>query len=229
MPIIDLYSKQKMRERGEVPDVFAYDEIPDALRVQIIHILWDALGPRDSEGLARGDYEAIVSALCREYGVFKLSKGTRPQEILSNFILLESNLERVLDAVQLAFTSIESTDEEYRRYAGIKIPPQEAIKELNGRFLEHAVGYEYISRGKILKKDSEILHTEVVKPILALLQDSRYQGANDEFLKAHDYYRKGEIKDCLVYSLKALESTLKTICNIRGWTFKPTDTAKTLF
>lgn len=111
--------------------------------------------------------------------------------------------------------------------ARTKLKPSEAIADLNHRFLEHGVGYQYVS-GKIIRIDSQFLHAEVIKPALALLQDKRYQGANDEFLKAHDHYRKGEVKECLANCLKALESTLKAICKIRGWVFQPTDAAKTL-
>ena len=49
-----------------------------------------------------------------------------------------------------------------------------------------------------------------------------------EFLKAHEHYRKGEVKDCLADSLSALESTLKTICHKRRWPFHPKDTSKPL-
>ena len=116
---------------------------------------------------------------------------------------------------------------DYRRLVSPRVTPEEAIADLNHRFLEHGVGYQYVS-GKIVRYDSQFLHAQVIKPALDLLQDKRYQGANDEFLKAHEHYRKGEIKDCLADSLSALESTLKTICHKRGWAFQPKDTAKPL-
>lgn len=42
--IFDLFSKRQKRLRGDVPDVYVYDKIPDALKVQIIHIWNDVLG-----------------------------------------------------------------------------------------------------------------------------------------------------------------------------------------
>ena|SRR5438552_3736906 len=101
------------------------------------------------------------------------------------------------------------------------------LEVLNHRFLEHSVGYQYES-GRITRCDSQFLHAQVVKPALALLQDKRYQGANDEFLKAHEHHRKGEVEDCLVDCLRALESTLKSICDKRRWQFDPKATAKPL-
>ena len=44
MGIFNLFSKRQKRLRGEMPDVYLYDTIPNALRVQIVHILRDCLG-----------------------------------------------------------------------------------------------------------------------------------------------------------------------------------------
>jgi hypothetical protein len=44
MPIFDLFSKRQKRLRGEVPGVYTYDQIPQTLRVQIVHIIRDAKG-----------------------------------------------------------------------------------------------------------------------------------------------------------------------------------------
>ena len=43
------------------------------------------------------------------------------------------------------------------------IPPDEAIDQLNRRFREHSVWYQYES-GQIVKVDSQDIHSEVVKP-----------------------------------------------------------------
>ena len=68
--------------------------------------------------------------------------------------------------------------------------------ELNYRFREHRVGYQYES-GQIIKVDSQFVHSEVVKPALSFLSDPIYKGANEEFLKAHEHYRKRRYKECL--------------------------------
>ena len=39
MAIFDLFSKRQRRARGEVPDVYVYDKLPQELRVQIVHII----------------------------------------------------------------------------------------------------------------------------------------------------------------------------------------------
>ena len=43
MSVFEIFSKRQKRERGEVPDVYQYEIIPQPLRVQIVHILRDAL------------------------------------------------------------------------------------------------------------------------------------------------------------------------------------------
>jgi hypothetical protein len=230
MAILDLFSTRQKRQRGGAPDVFVYDQLPDALRIQIIYILSDAIGAplvHTYATPAAEVYQDIVNNLRRHFGRVTLADGAFAHDQLANFLRLEPDVGRCLDAIELACRVIGKFDAMYEHSVYAKLKPDEAIADLNHRFLEHGVGYQYLS-GKIIKTDSQFLHAEVIKPALALLQDKRYQGANDEFLKAHEHYRKGEVKECLVNCLKALESTLKVICKIRGWVFQPTDTAKAL-
>ena len=80
----------------------------------------------------------------------------------------------------------------------------------------------------MIRVESQLIHAEVVKPVLNLITAEEYEGANAEFLKAFEHYRKGDTKECLNECLKAFESTMKAICTKRKWTFKHTDTASTL-
>lgn len=233
MTIPDLFSSRRKRERGEAPDVFVYDALPKELRVQAIYIVHDGIGASllDSSYAtpAYNVYREILGQLSRHFGRQRLADGEVLEQILGNFLLQESNVEHWLDAIELSCQMMQAVGNnyEYKQSAFTKLSPDQAIADLNQRFLQHGVGYQYVS-GKILRYDSQFLHAHVVKPALDLLQDKRYRGANDEFLRAHEHYRKGEIKDCLADSLSALESTLKTICHKRCWTVQPKDTAKSL-
>ncbi|ABF07734.1 STM4504/CBY_0614 family protein [Cupriavidus metallidurans] len=232
MGVFDLFSKRQKRARGEMPDVYAYDELPNPLRVQIVHIISDAFGTdnygSDHAGKA---YEFVKQTLCREFGVFELIKYPKSdQESVFNFFLQEPSVERALDVVELCFKIIHSfipDNWSYLNNTRRKLDTAEAVAELNERFKEHGVGYQFES-GEIIRVDSEFLHAEAVKPTLAVLRDKGFQGANEEFLKAHEHYRHGRYKECLVDALKAFESTMKTICSLRGWRTQPTDTAKNL-
>ena len=60
----------------------------------------------------------------------------------------------------------------------------------------------------------------MVKPVLSMLSDPMYEGANAEFLKAHEHYRAGRHKECMNECLKAFESCIKAICEARGWDYE---------
>ncbi|WP_395642394.1 STM4504/CBY_0614 family protein [Rudaea sp.] len=234
MGIFDLFSKRQRRARGEVPDVYVYDHLPDPLRVQIVHIIQDAFGKDQyhmGQAFTSQAYDYVNKTLCREYGVFELTK--RPssaQESIFNFFLQEESVERALDVVELSFKVITrhiAGNQEYQYHTSRQIEPAEAVAELNERFKEHGVGFQFES-GELIRVDSEFLHSEAVKPALTVLHGKGFSGANEEFLSAHEHYRHGRHKECLVDCLKAFESTIKAICKSRGWTYQPTDTAKNL-
>ena len=52
MSIFELFSKRQKRLRGEVHDVYQYEEIPEKFRVQVVHIVKDTIGQADSGGWA---------------------------------------------------------------------------------------------------------------------------------------------------------------------------------
>ena len=122
MKIYELFSKRQKRLQGKVPDVYQYEDIPQRLRVQVVHIWEDAFGDIERESF--GDF-------C-------------------------------------------------------------------GAAYE---AYQYIHDA------------------LNFLSDPIYKGANEEFLKAHEHYRKRRYKECLNDCLKAFESCLKTICKKRNWQY----------
>lgn len=227
----DIFSKRQRRLRGDFPDVYTYEDLPNPLRVQIVQLWFDAFGgpEEDRYGSIWNSWEYIVATLRREYGVFRLpgsvSKGRRDYlEELSNFFLKEESVEKAVDAVELSFQVIEGWAR--RRY----IAPKTAdglIRELNGRFKEHGVGYQFES-GEIVRLDSEYMHAEVVKPALRLLNRKSYRGPQDEFLRAHEHYRAKRYKETLNECLKSLESLMKAICDKRKWEYSRGATAKRL-
>jgi hypothetical protein len=243
MAILDLFSKRQKKKRGEVADVYQYDDLPSPLRVQIVHICTDTIGNQENYEQSTGQYRTgetekayklIVDALCREYGIFRLpgTKNTWERNYLdelANFVLTETDTERVLDAVELIGRVIANWTNKFNflnRDNAEKLA-QDAITELNARFAEHAVGYRY-EAGEILRIDSQLIHEEVVKPALRLLSSEHYAGAQDEFLRAHAHYRKGDAKEAMNDALKAFESTLKCVCNLRNWSYPPNATSKAL-
>jgi hypothetical protein len=236
MAIFDIFSKRQKKLREKVPDIYEYAKIPRSLRVQIVHIWRDTIGDSrdyDQSSGVKQTYKFIVNTLCREYGVFSLSGGEsdyfKYKQELENFLLTEQDTEKVLDAVELSFRLIDRLTRDYG-YLGRSNSSKladDAIEELNARFKEHRIGFQYVA-GKVIRVDSQLLHTEAVKPALALLQRPGYKGAQAEFLKAHEHYRHGNTKEALSECLKAFESTMKSICNKRAWKYDARATSKTL-
>ena len=228
MPIFDLFSKRQKRLRGDVPDVYVYDDLPAPLRVQIVHIWKRCIGNREQYSVrasVKKAYDEIAIILCQEYGYFRLPGNDRARnhyDELVGFVLNERDVERALDAVELSFLYIDHL----RRDAASQIA-DDAVNELNVRFRESGVGFQFEDE-KIVRVDSEYLHSEAIKPALGVVRQKRYAGAQQEFLSAHQHYRKGETKEALNDCLKAFESVMKAICDKRRWNYPNNVTANGL-
>lgn len=223
MGIFDLYSKRRKKEREEQPDVYQYDKIPEKFRVQVIHIIKDVYRhDEQSHPLmvnGRQLLNEIHDILCREYGLLQLLDNHKEKYLqLLDFFLQTEDSEQAIDVIELTFRIIDQhiRNESYNYKP--KIDADSAIEELNARFKENCIGYQYES-GEIVRVDSSFIHSEVVKPVLKLLSNKEYQGANEEFLNAHEHYRHKRNKECLNECLKSFESVLKTICKKRRWEY----------
>lgn len=241
MAIFETFWQRQKMKRGEVPDVYSYSELPQHLRIQLVTITTEIVGSAaefenaySTEGEhVRESYRAIVNILRKEFGVFALppSSGSRrvtEQKELFDFILQETDVEKVLSAVELICRIIEkfTSRHEYRYDNRAEESSKAAIAEINYRLKAAGIGYEY--DGEIIRIDAEFVHAEAVKPALELLRDKRYAGAEQEFRSAYEHYRKGKTKEALSDALKSLESTMKVICHKRSWAVQPTDTARKL-
>lgn len=238
MGIIDIFSKRQARSRGEVHEVYRYDDLPSQLRVQIVYIWVDTLGNQNEARTHQGPketYSFIVNALCREYGQYFLVDPQDPHGVrdycweMATFLQNEQNVERALDVVELSFRAIDvvARPPRYLGRPNANEIADDAIATLNGRFKEHGIGYQYSDR-HIIRVDSEFLQGEAVIPALKLLNQTHYAGAQEEFLKAHTHYRGGRRKEALNECLKAFESVMKAICHKRGWTLPARPTASAL-
>ncbi|WP_276365356.1 hypothetical protein [Chryseolinea sp. H1M3-3] len=216
MPIHDIYSKRQKLLRGEVPEIFQYDYIPEPLRIQILHIIDDCCGSKNVHL-----YQNVNHVLCREYGVLALVNGSgNGTTHVTTFFRITRNYEQALDVIELAFQFINNVTRRTNFDRKPSITADNAIDELNIRFKEHGIGYQFIS-DKIIRMDSTYTHSEIVLPTLTLLSSKTFAGANEEYLKAHEHYRYRRNKECVNECLKAFESTLKIICKEKGWAFRP--------
>ena len=133
-----------------------------------------------------------------------------------------------------------------------------AIAELNYRFKQHNLGYEF-ANSQIITIDSTFLHKTAVKPALKILFEEGFEGAEDEIRNAYERRRKGDNKNAILEAGKAFEvlkmksemlmrerrkgdnknaileagkafeSTMKIICDKQGYAYdKNKDTAQKL-
>ena len=131
---------------------------------------------------------------------------------ISKYFLTEKNIEKALSVVELMVGFTKIFADQYPH--GINI--SDTIEEMNQRFRENGVGYQY-ENDQIIRVDSEFIHAEAVKLALQLLSNPLYKGAQEEFLKAHEHYRHGRYDSALTDCLKAFESTMKIIIHKRSW------------
>ena len=218
----NIYSK-----RGKpLPDVYKYDDIPAPLRVQCVLILQRAV-PKNFVNF----YGEIHEFLKGEFGVHNIWKSHKTDwEQVHWYIENQQNTDRVIDAIEACFRSLAQKGDGswFRQEHESKLRPSVAIEELNFRFRECGIGYRF-DGGVIVRVDSEYMHAEVVRPALALLSYPAFEGASEEFISAHKHYRCGMYKECLADCLKAFESTMKSICELKAWPYdKDKDTASRL-
>ncbi|MEK4711198.1 STM4504/CBY_0614 family protein, partial [Bacillus sp. FSL R10-2780] len=178
-------------------------------------------------------WKFINETLSKELGLFNLTdeRFREPNEHCHDF-LLSCTHEQAIDIIELSLVVLNVAASNYSNYEREKYKitqsAESAIKEINYWFKDNNVGYEF-TNGEIIRIDQTHMHEEVVKPAITLLFEEDFQGAAEEFLKAHSHYRKGDYKNALVEALKSFESTMKTICDKKGYTYnKGSDTAQKL-
>ena len=224
--IFETFSKRqkKLAEQGK-NDVYVYDNIPQSFRNQVIHIWNSAIGQHNQEA-----WSFIHNQMCREIGLLTLGWSQSPYENTLDYFLKTED-DHVLDLIELSFKVVDQVIRGYNYYKRlenyISQDPDNAIEELNHRFKEHNLGYEFVG-GELTRIDSQHIHEQVVKPAIKLLAEEDFSGALNEFTTAHRLYRTGDYKQAIVEALKSFESTMKAICKRKHWNYNETDPASKL-
>lgn len=232
MGLFELFSKrQKKLEKVGQPDTYQYTDLPESFRMQVLHVWRTAIGlwcyDRYHPSVSNQCWDFIHETLCREYG--KPMLGTRERDNLAQRCVqhfLEADSDQALDIIELSFKLIDGKVRESHDY-NITQGPDSAIEELNHRFRENGIGFQFEGH-QLVKIDSQYIHAEVVRPALSLLQEANFLGPEREFLQAHEHYRAGKNADAITWALKAFESTMKAVCDKRKWPYPNNATAKSL-
>ena len=227
MAIYDVFSK-----RGKpLPSVFQTKTIPQPLRQQVLWIWRDLLFPlgqieiRSGQPFGNSTMKAIRDAVCREHGLPRFSTSDQAEEDLITALLQVQDTRIVVDMIERSFKHLL----ELPQWQATKLPPgklQESIEELNHRFREHSVGFQFdIHAQRLIPINSTFTYEEVVRPALAILAHPDFANANKEFIEGWDDFKKSDFDDCLVKCGSCFESVMKIICDKKGW--KPAGRPKT--
>ena len=230
----DVFSKREMT----LPDVYRYDALTDKLKNQIYHIWRNFYRQRSiPENFRNQIWERIGEVISEEHGKKEIWTEPFGMKYLPHYKVEKyfeelDDIKLEIDVIEISFRFLDNT---FSHLKALKIPigrigfpPQLAIKELNQRFFENGYGFEYNQR-RIIRKDSELLHANLVQPALYLLTPEEFTNAKEELVSAFDHYNNERYKECLNECLKAFESTMKIICDLKGWNYDPQkDTASKL-
>lgn len=229
----ETYSKRN----SPTTDTLTYDSINRKLRNQIYHI-WNNFFYNNEfdKSLIAEARKQIYDIICSEEGVKSLYFNghfidrSPARQVDSYFENLEDT-EKALDTIEIVFHIMGIVSnvhrENYEQHRPINYDIKECIEDLNRRFFENTIGFQY-EAGKIIKVSNELLHQEVTKKTIEILRGKEFENANEEFLKAHEHFRHDRLKECLNESLKSFESVLKILIKKNGWQYSEKDTSKTL-
>lgn len=215
------------RRKSLPPKVLRYD-IPPDIRTRILAVFSDH--SYEPHGGFFKLLEDVGNALFKQYGGLSRSMyaAARRSEnpVIDHFFSCSD--EYALDFIEACF--------QQPVYNG----RQKGVDEINEIFHEAGIGYELtpfvehpietswlgrLRKGieyefpRVIRRDDQLIHQEIIEPTLKLLSDSRLRVANSEMLKAHSALRHGDLEDAITLAGSAFESLLKTICDIKGWSY----------
>jgi hypothetical protein len=217
-----LFSKRN----APTKDVLRYD-LPVNVRNRILHILKHRLDDDQwSMTFSQGfGYEYTLDQVGRKlltkYGNLKAPPESRSvaQAVVYHFNACRTD--EALDFVETIF----------------QVQPihhvKDCVQPFNEVFQEEGIGFELTSLReiavggsrieydfpKVLRKDTDYLHSERVRPCLEVLSRPGFETALSEMMKAHEAYRKKQYADAITDACSAFESVMKTSCTRRNWNF----------
>ncbi len=236
--IFETYEFRKRRENKTEPDVYRYDVAPKQLRHQICVALEEGIGsyipdPNRGSGFlseTRDCWDLIDEVCVKEVDSYLIYRAEYNLKLrVFNFIMNSESIDQLLSVIEIACRALAQIDNYYEspRERDAKQTGKESITEINQRFEQHAVGYQY-EDPIIIRVDSKHAHAEIIKPALVLLKDPIFSKVNEDFIIAHKHYREGHLKDSVTAANRAFECMLKAICDAENWPYDKGSSASNL-
>ena len=222
MQVVNIFSRRQKKLNQDIPDCYQYSYMSDSLRVQLMYVVSDFLGVENVFN-CNYIYEYIHNILCREYGVETLFNKSfeRNGEYNRSSIchhIKSAPVERCLDVFELLFSNApKDKNSVLFEDFGATLSYSKAVDVFNYRLKEEGLGYRF-ENGFIFRVDSEFIHSEVTKPALEIVsRREEYKPALEEFITAHDHYKKNNLSECVVSCGKSLEALLKSFYRLNDW------------
>lgn len=210
----DVYSIRNIKEI----DIFEYENPSDKFKQQIFYLMKDSLVINEFVNL----YKSITlhSGIKRNIKETYLENPSIYQDyFISGFEKLiekQYDIEFYLDLVEL-FLNI---------YSGNK---NNIVQSINQIFYIDSLGYQVDEiKNQIIRIDSLHTYQEIIQPTLLLLNDDKFKNADNEYRKAFEELKNGNYESVLVEANKAFESTMKIICDLKGYELPNKHTATAL-
>ncbi|MFM5950076.1 MAG: STM4504/CBY_0614 family protein [Novosphingobium sp.] len=228
MPIFDLFSKrQSDATKSGKADVYQYTDIPLNLRIQVEQISLEAIGIVGFRGdrLRANEHNdwwvQIERVFLRERGLDSIGREVFEGDRILSF-MRNCTTADWLDFVELIAIAINGVGDEqafWRQRWNVSIEAEDSISELNYRLRQAGVGFQ-LEESRLIRIDSQFIHSEVVKPALELLSGQGFDGPRQEFLSAHSHYRAGEHRQAIAMAANAMESMFKAVFDKKGWCYQ---------
>ncbi len=204
-----LFFERAKESRGEFPQCFTYDALPNSVRNRIV-LIWNDLGHDESK------CEKSLKEFKEALGVIKpLAEGWvgvghrqmyRASEELKNFFLNTSNID-------YALTVLEEIGCLFYPYN-----TEVALKRINERLRLAGIGWKHTGQ-KLIKIEDETFFDEVTSRCLSILGQNKYHSTQDHLIKAYEELKLGPsgYTDALTDCRMAFETIIKTKLNESGY------------
>ncbi|PHS40116.1 MAG: hypothetical protein COB07_05245 [Sulfurovum sp.] len=212
--LIELYSD--MQRNSQKDDIFIYDNIPQEFKNNIFHFI--------RKDLTLVQLVELYRELLMVRGMKRLIKETylsNPDVFLDNFIQGFENFidkeDEVSFHLDLIAIFVNMTNNE------------NIVKGVNTILYKYSLGYQIDTiKNQIIRVDSKLIYKETTTKVLHLLNDTKFENADDEYRDAYAKFKSADYENVLVEANKAFETTMKIICHLKGYGLPKKHTASAL-
>jgi hypothetical protein len=220
------------KEEIDKKTFLSYDDIPAETRQRVYDIIYDnvlqnqtilAFACIPGKGIIQNtdDYRKLWYEIRKHKRIPHIYDSEDEQEKIYRWIMKCS----VVDLLQTIDLFIHIKKNETQQEPNERL--YNAINDINDLFKIDKIGYEIVNE-KIIRKDSEFLHEQVIKQTINLLYTTEFKGPLVEFQKAQEHYIRKEYKDTIQEANNSFESTIKSVLIKRNISFNKSGSADLL-